>query len=352
MKQIAIDPKLLGAEHWLAPLGNLLPVMGRQTDPSALRDADALVIRSVTRVDAALMEHCPADFVGTTTIGFDHIDQDLMRTRGTRWTNAPGCNALAVADYVESVLGHWAPADVTGLRVAVVGVGGIGRIVAQRLKSMGCQVLLNDPPRFEAGDLPGHLPLDDCLINCDVVTVHVPLIVNGTTPTRDLIGAHELGLLSGDQLLISAGRGGAIDNAALRDRLLAEDAPTAALDVWDGEPHISADLWPLTWMATPHIAGHALEGKLRGTWMVAQALAKHWGVEFAGPSVREVAEQMLAKPAPIPGQTWAQRAHRIYDVRADDQRFRAALDGLDGSELAAAFDQLRDRYPKRREIHD
>ncbi|WP_420550457.1 4-phosphoerythronate dehydrogenase [Litorivicinus lipolyticus] len=355
MKRIAIDPKLLGAQHWLAPLGTLVPVMGRHTDPAALADVDALVIRSVTRVDTELMAHTSADFVGTTTIGFDHIDRDLMAQRGIRWTNAPGCNALAVADYVESVMAHWCADQgraVDSLRVAVIGVGGIGRIVAQRLAAMGCTVMLNDPPRHAAGDLPEHVALADCLAQADVISVHVPLITQGPTPTRDLLGLTELDLLGADQLLISAGRGGAVDNSALRARLQQPNAPRAALDVWHGEPDIMPELWPLAWIATPHIAGHALEGKLRGTWMVAQSLAAHWGVEFSGPSVSEVAAGMLAKPRQARELDWITRAHQIYDVRADDARFRAALDGLTGAALAAAFDQLRDGYPKRREIHD
>ena len=351
--RIAVDPKVLGAQEWLAPLGELMPVMGRATDPSELTSADALVIRSVTRVNEALMHNCPASFVGTTTIGFDHIDRDFLAGRATVWTNAPGCNAPAVADYVESCLAHHCrdidktPAQLTA---GVIGVGGIGRIVAQRLQQLGFQVRLNDPVRHQAGDLDEHCELDSLIDQCDVITVHVPLIREGQYPTLNLLNDQQFQRMGSHQLLISAGRGAALNNPALARRLQQPNPPKVALDVWKDEPNILPELWPLAWMATPHIAGHALEGKLRGTWMIAQHLADHIQRPFSGPTVSQLASQMHPRPD-TQSMDWQTRALAVYDPRQDDIRFRAALAGKTGVDLAQAFDMLRDTYPPRREIY-
>lgn len=354
MTRIAVDPKVLGAQEWLAPLGELVPVVGRYTDPSALRDCDAMVIRSVTPVNGALLDGTPVRFVGTTTIGFDHLDRHYLESSGIEWTNAPGCNAAAVADYVESSLAHWSQTrhkDLRNLTCGVVGVGGIGQVVAQRLSAMHCRVLLNDPPRAQAEKLSDHVDLDELISRCDVICIHVPLVKEGPTPTYHLFNAERLSALRSHQLLISAGRGAAVDNQALSARMDQPDSPDVVMDVWENEPHILPDLWPKTLLATPHIAGHALEGKLRGTRIVARRLAEHLGIPFAGPSVREVAEGLLRKPEIRAHSDWRLRAQQVYDVRADNQRFRSALAGLTGADVAVAFDQLRDQYPRRREIH-
>ena len=354
MTRIAIDPKILGAQEWLAPLGELVPVVGRDTNPRDLADCHAMVIRSVTRVTPALLQDSQVKFIGTTTIGYDHIDRTYLALQQISWTNAPGCNALAVADYVESSLAHWSQHNqrpIEGLTCGVVGVGGIGQIVAQRLSAMHCKVLLNDPPRFADGKLAEHHDLDELLDRCDVISVHVPLITEGDHPTRHLIGEQQLARLHSRQLLISAGRGAAVDNHALSQRLDQPDAPQVVLDVWDNEPNILPELWPKALIATPHIAGHALEGKLRGTQIVARRLAEHLGIPFQGPRVREVAETMLKKTESLSNLDWRLRAQQIYDVRQDDRRFREALQGLRGAALRLAFDGLRDNYPKRREIH-
>ena len=354
MREIAVDPKLLGIEEWLKPLGNIVPVVGRNTDPDAIANADALAIRSVTKVNEALLTSAKPTFVGTTTVGFDHIDTALMDERGIAWTNAPGCNAPAVADYVESVLANHTlthQLDIEDLVCGVIGVGTIGQIVAQRLSQLGARVLLHDPPRQEAGGLEDAVSMRRILADCDVVCVHVPLVTDGPHPTFHLLGEAELAKLTSKQLLISAGRGAAINNQALLERLQQANAPQVALDVWENEPHILADLWPLCDYATPHIAGHALEGKLRGTRMIARSLADHWGIPFRGPSVRAVAQGLLSKVGSLPSQSWQEKALAVYNVKEDDKRFRKALDGTTGADLAAAFDKLRDEYPKRREIH-
>lgn len=354
MTRIAIDPKILGAEEWLAPLGELVPVVGRDTQPRDVADCQAMVIRSVTRVTPELLTDSRIKFVGTTTIGYDHIDRTYLALRQITWTNAPGCNALAVADYVESSLAHWSQQNqrpVEGLTCGVIGVGGIGQIVAQRLAALGGNVLLNDPPRSAAGKLADHCHLDELLQRCDVISVHVPLVTEGEHPTRHLLGASEFARLGAHQLLISAGRGAALDNRALSARLDQPDAPQVVLDVWEDEPNILPDLWPKALLATPHIAGHALEGKLRGTQIVARRLADHLGVPFQGPSVREVAEKLLQKPPQTPDLDWRLQAQQVYDVRQDDRRFREAMQGKTEQALREAFDGLRDHYPKRREIH-
>ncbi len=290
--------------YWIpffGDIGEIRRVNGRTLAPDQVRDADILLVRSVTRVDRQLLEGARVRFVGTATIGTDHIDQAWLQEQGIGFAAAPGCNAVSVAEYVLSVLSLYAEKrggieDWSSLTVGIVGgVGNVGGELARMLERLDFTVKLCDPPRQEAEEERAEefVPLAEAL-ECDVVTLHTPLTRTGAHPTNRMIAGSELAALGQDQLLINAGRGGeVIDGEALLARLQQADAPTVVLDVWEHEPRINPDLLDRVWLATPHIAGYSLEGKMQGTEMIYQALCRYLG----GLPVRKKAGQFLPEPA-------------------------------------------------------
>ena len=278
------------------------------------------------------------------------------RQSGIRFSAAPGCNANSVAEYVLSVLSLHAErrglADWSQLSVGIVGVGNVGGELAHKLERLGFDVRLCDPPRADREeDDQEFVPLEEAM-KCDVVSLHTPLTREGDHPTLHMIGHPELEALGANQLLINAGRGEVIDSSALLARLDQGNAPTVALDVWEQEPRIHPELVDRVWLATPHIAGYSLEGKVQGTEMIYQALS-----QFLGLPVRKKAGQFLPEPAlskiSFTSSADEDDAIRIalracYDPRPDDARLRNAMTGS-VEERGAAFDRLRRDYPVRRE---
>lgn len=354
---IVADENIPLLDAFFGDIGEIRRVTGRTLTRDQVEDADILLVRSVTPVGPGLLEGTRVKFVGTTTIGTDHVDLDWLEQQGIAFAAAPGCNASSVAEYVLSVLSLFAERqgrdDWSSLSVGIVGVGNVGGTLARVLDRLGFEARLCDPPRQDAEPESDEVfvSLAEAL-ECDVVTLHTPLTRTGAHATHHMISSAELAALRPDQLLINSGRGEVIDNQALKHRLEQADAPLAALDVWEGEPRIDPELVALTWLATPHIAGYSLEGKVQGTEMIYQALS-----QFLGLPVRKKAGQFLPEPAmskvSFTSNAAEDAAIRIalracYDPRQDDARLRLAMTGTP-EERGMAFDQLRRDYPVRRE---
>lgn len=354
---IVADENIPLLDAFFGDIGEIRRVAGRTLSREQLEDADILLVRSVTQVNQALLEGTPVKFVGTATIGTDHIDQEWLAAQGIGFAAAPGCNANSVAEYVLSVLSLYAEKqglpDWTSLRVGIVGVGNVGGALARTLERLGFEVRLCDPPRQEAEPelAEAFVTLDEVLA-CDVVTLHTPLTRHKPHATWHMISDKQLAALGEGQLLINAGRGEVIDSSALLQRLNSDDAPTVALDVWEQEPRIDPALVRKVWLATPHIAGYSLEGKLQGTEMIYQALCR-----FLGLPLRKKAGQFMPEPAlskiSFTSSAEEEAAIRIalrscYDPRQDDARLRLAMIGSE-QERGEAFDRLRRDYPVRRE---
>ncbi|MCH8543144.1 MAG: 4-phosphoerythronate dehydrogenase [Alcanivorax sp.] len=337
-----------------APLGEVVPRAGRGLTQADLADADVLLVRSVTRVDAALLADTPVRFVGSATIGTDHVDLPWLAGAGIRFAHAPGCNAMAVAEYVLQVVLDWACEQgraLADLSVGVVGVGNAGGRVQRLLAAAGCRVRCCDPPRAAAGDTiagdtidGGWVSLDEALA-CDVVTLHVPLTGQGRHATRHLLGVAALSQLGQGQLLINSSRGPVIDNTALLARL-ASGGPAVVLDVWEQEPEVPLALFARVRRGSPHIAGYSVEGRTRGSLMVYQALCEHLGVRPAESS--EVVPAVMRWDADIAGaaDVLALLRHR-WDLR-DTHAALAAV--VEGGECEAGFDRLRRTFPRRHEV--
>ena len=359
MVRIVADENIPLVADAFAGLGRVEVRPGRALRPEHLRDVEILLVRSVTRVDRALLDGTPVRFVGTATIGTDHVDTEYLRQQGIAFAAAAGCNADSVAEYVVAALlalrarGRVAsPARPT---VGIIGVGRIGRRVAAKLRALDWPVLLNDPPRQrrEGGDQ--WLSLDELVAASDVLTCHVPLARGGADRTFHLLDSDRLGRLRENVLLINTARGPVIDNAALR--LWLETAPGrgAVLDVWEGEPHIDPALARRAWLATPHIAGYSQDGKLEGTRMMHEAVCQFLGTVSAWvpPVPAGVAAEVVLDPS-LAGRAFEDLARDLicarYPIERDDAALRAALD-LDAGALPGAFDRLRRDYPTRWEWH-
>lgn len=353
---IVADENIPLLDSFFGDVGSIRRVSGRTMAPEDVADADILLVRSVTRVNQALLEGSRVKFVGTATIGTDHVDQDWLASQGIAFCAAPGCNANSVAEYVLSVLSLYAERrgieDWSDLSVGIVGVGNVGRELEEKLDRLGFTVKRCDPPRAQAegGDF---VDLDEALA-CDVVTLHTPLIMGGEHPTHHMMDAERLKRLNSSQLLINSGRGEVVDNAALLARLQEPDAPTVVLDVWEREPDIDRELVKQVWLATPHIAGYSLEGKVQGTEIIYRAVCR-----FLGLPARKQAGQFLPEPA-LSKLSFTSSAEEVgsafmamrccYDPRRDDANLRLSM-GLDTGQRGVAFDRLRKDYPVRREFN-
>lgn len=348
---IVADENIPALRAFFGPLGSIRTLAGRSMTSADLQDADVLLVRSITSVDKTLLDGTRVGFVGTATIGTDHIDLAYLDRRGIPFSSAPGCNADAVVEYVLTVL--YGLAAEQGFRlldkaVGIVGVGNVGSRLAQRLEKLGVRLLLNDPPRAQRGEA-GFVELDALLYQADIICLHTPLVTSGPCPTQHLLGPEQLARLRPNALVVNAGRGAAIDGAALLAVTEQRSDLTLVLDVWEGEPGIDPALVPRVRIATPHIAGYTLDGKIRGTYMLYQALCRHVGLPDAGPL-----QDYLPQP-PVCGLTLGTGAEPLelmrllYDPWRDDRALRATL-CLPDAERRLAFDRLRKEYPVRREF--
>ena len=279
--------------------GELVPFSGRTLTAEQVADADVLLVRSITQVNEQLLHlNDKISFVGSATIGTDHIDLSYLAKRNITFHSAPGCNAISVAEYVLSalvVLAERYLLNLSSLTVGIVGGGNTGTRLSEKLTALGiehkiCDPLLERKQRerkkaekqaqdnsHNSTDNRQYVSLVDILA-CDVISLHVPKVVGGEHPTDKLINAENLAMLREDQILISACRGDVIDNHALLALKVAGHGVKLVLDVWQGEPDVLDALIPFTEIATAHIAGYSLEGKARGSEMLYQALCQQLAI--------------------------------------------------------------------------
>lgn len=348
---IVADENIPLLDELFANLGEIRRYPGRTISAEQVRDAELLLVRSVTRVDQALLAGSRVRFVGTCTIGTDHLDLAYLEAKQIGWASAPGCNAQGVIDYVLGVLlclAERSGQDLSKKCYGIVGAGQVGGRLQALLTALGWPVKVCDPPRAarEGGNF---VLLQEIIEQCDVISLHTPLDAS----TRHLLSAQHLAQLKPGAWLINASRGAVVDNHALKSCLLARPDLQVALDVWEGEPLLDAQLAQLCQLATPHIAGYSLDGKLRGTWQIYQAFctwayfAPSQQLEALLPESWLAELSISAKASP----EWLLKllSRAVYDPRTDDAALRLTLSGTP-EQRRLAFDALRKHYPLRREI--
>ncbi len=347
--KIVCDNKIPFLRGAFEPFAEVVYLPGAQTTPEVVKDADALVTRTRTICNEALLKGSSVKAIATATIGYDHIDTAWCEANGIAWSNAPGCNSWSVKQYISSVLAVLAQRHglrLDALTLGVVGVGNVGSKVADVGRAFGMRVLLNDPPRERAEGPDAFVDLDTVLAESDIVTVHVPLTRAGEDATWHLFDAARLARMRPSQILINSSRGPVVDNAALKNILLKGGLKAAVLDVWEGEPDLDPELVGLLDISTPHIAGYSADGKANGTTMSVRYLATRLGL----PLVDWTASGIPAPPQPLaftidasgktPQEVLSEAILHTYDVRQDSDALRAEL---------GAFERLRGDYMVRRE---
>lgn len=352
---IVADENIPLVDAFFAEFGEIRRLPGRQITRADVHDADVLLVRSVTKVDRDLLEGSAVRFVGTCTIGTDHLALDYFHQEGIQWSSAPGCNARGVVDYVLGsllTLAEIEGADLNQRTYGVVGAGEVGGRLVNVLKGLGFNVLVCDPPRqaAEGGD---YVSLEQIIERCDVISLHTPLDKSSENATWHLLDQQRLNQLKHGTWLINASRGPVIDNNALREVLTRREDLQAVLDVWEAEPQVDVELADLCVLATPHIAGYSLDGKQRGTAQIYQAFCDFLGQEAVIKLANLLPAPWLAKlelsADSDPAWALATVCRGVYDPRRDDADFRRSLVGT-VQEQKLAFDALRKHYPVRREI--
>jgi erythronate-4-phosphate dehydrogenase len=352
---ILADENIPFAEEAFGALGEVRLMPGRAIKAEAAREADVLLVRSVTPVGPALLDDADVQFVGSATAGRDHVDVGFLRERGISFAHAPGSNATSVVEYVLAALLRLAVRrgePLRGKTVGVVGVGAVGGRLARRLPSFGARVLRNDPPRVEREGEEGFASLRAVLHESDVVTLHTPLTVEGAHPTHHLIGPSELNQMKDSAWLVNAARGAVVSGDALRAALRTGKIAAAVVDAWENEPTPDLELLRRVSLATPHVAGYSFDGKVAGTVMLHRALCEHLGAEPSWDHEAVLAPDVPLDLAPsdpaLPeadALNWL--ARQMYDVGADDERLRGLTERPE-SVHGVYFSELRKTYPRRR----
>ncbi len=352
--KIVADENIPLLKRFFGEFGEVVALPGREIAAEHLHDADVLLVRSVTEVNANLLNGSRVRFVGSATIGTDHIDLDYLKQQQIGFANAPGSNANSVVEYVLSALSILTEThglDWDEISVGIVGFGNVGSTLARRLQKLGIEYRAYDP--LIPQDTDPALGSFDAVMKCDVISLHVPLTHEGEYPTHHMFNQSVLERLQPQQILINTSRGAVIDNMALRQMLQRDNSFSAILDVWEQEPNIDVELARRVCMGTPHIAGYSYDGKVAGVEMVYFALC-----QFLGFPARYRAAQFLEEP-PLSKMAFTSSGdvdwcihtaiRACFDVRHDHALLRQTLK-LSEAERMAAFDQLRKDYRCRREF--
>jgi erythronate-4-phosphate dehydrogenase len=346
--KIVADDKIPFLKGVLEPLAEVVYVPGKDINNTIIKDADALLTRTRTKCTESLLKGSSVKFIGTATIGFDHIDTHYCEKNNITWTNAPGCNSSSVHQYIAAALlklSHDRKLSLKGKTIGIIGVGNVGKKVEKLARALGMNVLLNDPPRERKEGKGKFVLLGDILYNSDFVTLHVPLNIVGEDMTYHLFNEKSFKKLRRGTWFINASRGEVTDSKALL-KSLSSGKINAILDVWENEPDIDTDLMSKAFIATPHIAGYSTDGKANGTSMVVNSLCQFFGLPL---------KNWYPVNVPLPGSTDIRidcagkdeyeivrlAVNRTYNIENDDTNLRLS---------PADFEKLRGNYPLRREF--
>jgi erythronate-4-phosphate dehydrogenase len=350
--KLIVDENIAFAKEAFSNFGNLKLIGGRSFTNNEVKDADVLIVRSVTQVDEKLLKNSKVKFIGTATIGTDHIDLNYLKRKNIGFADAKGCNADSVAEYVFTALLKVASEEKLSLRgktIGVVGIGNIGSRIVKLADSLGIKVLKNDPPLERKGIGKNYVSLDE-ILSADIITLHVPFSLEGIDKTYHLFNDDNLKKIKSGATIINTSRGAVIDNNALLKENLKKDF-NLILDVWENEPSINISLLEKTKVGTAHIAGYSFEGKVNGARMIYDSLCQYYKIK---PAWKPEPPKIYRTDLKIPeGKTDEERVYKlfatIYNIQNDNTKLRA-ISKYRSNDQAGYFNMLRKDYPIRREF--
>lgn len=339
-----------GLDETFGHHGQIQRLDGRRIGRIDLTGADVLLVRSVTRVDADLLQGTNVSFVGSATIGFDHLDTAWLEAHNIAWAHAPGCNADAAAQYGLATM--WLACerlerDIRQQTVGIIGRGNVGRRLAQLLTALAIPVMACDPPLQDQGE-PQLVSMGAACAN-SIISLHVPLTQGGKYPTRDLFDQKRLAALAPGTLLVNAARGGVIAGTALLAQLQSGHI-YAALDVWPDEPFIDTEMLDAVTVATPHVAGYSREGKQAGTEMIYQAFCETFALNAASNPLPAIETLTLEFPPATPADEALQQFIQASSQVARDDATLRELTAYKAGDKRVQIDSLRTAYPERYEF--
>lgn len=332
--KVIIEKNIPFIRGYLDDMADVRYLSSDEITSETMKDADALITRTRTKCDSALLNGSGCRFIATATIGVDHIDMDYCKANNITVANAPGCNAPAVAQYVfSSIAALIGGRKAEELTIGIVGVGHVGSIVENWARQLGFAVLLCDPPRREKEGGDSFVDFDTIFEKCDIITFHTPLSRNGKYPTFHMLGRENVHKLLRKPIVINAARGPVTDNGVLLDALEEGLIEAAVIDCWEHEPGISLPLLEKAAIATPHIAGYSREGKIRATRMALDAFTEHFNLKPV-----KLKENVPAGAAE--NVTW-DSIKNSYNPMVDTMALKSDPD---------AFESLRNNYDYRPEV--
>ncbi len=346
------------AAECFSTIGDVEVYDSKEITAKLVCDAEVLLVRSVTQVNSDLLAGSKVRFVGTASIGVDHIDIDYLRGRNIGFASAPGANANSVAEYVVAALLNVAQKlqlELEGKSIGVIGVGSIGGRVVEKCSKLGMQAYLNDPPLQRETRDAKYRPIEE-LYECDFITLHTPLTFEGVDKTYHLAGEQFFKSLKEGCVFINTSRGPVADGRALKDAIEANRLKAVVLDVWEGEPNIDTELLKMVDIGTPHIAGHSFDGKVGGMYMLYKAVCEYFGFEVKvgiGTFLPQPdAVKLKVNPQLVSEQDVLREAvEKVYDIKKDDSALREVMDKAAGGR-GEFFSQLRENYPIHREFQN
>ena len=349
MIKIIADDKIPFLKGALEPFADVVYLPGKEISREVLKGADALLIRTRTKCTESLIKGTTIRFIGTATIGFDHIDTQYCENNNIEWTNAPGCNSSSVQQYIAAALlkiAHESGFKLSDKTIGIIGVGKVGLKVEKLARALGMKVLLNDPPRERVEGEANFHSLATILFQSDIITIHVPLNVVGEDSTYYLMNEKSFKKMNNGVLFINSSRGEVTKTSALKQALVSGKLSRAVIDVWENEPDIDLNLLKKVSIATPHIAGYSTDGKANGTSMVVNSLCKHFNLPLKNwypanippPVAPELTINAIGK---FDEDVIREAVFHSYDVMADDSKFRTS---------PSDFEKQRGDYPLRREF--
>lgn len=356
--KIVADENIPFVKECFSSIGDVVTVSGRAVDVAMVKDADILLVRSITKVNADLLSGSSVKFAATATIGTDHIDENYLNKNNIGFAYAPGSNSNSVAEYVVAALlalGKKHKFQLEGKSIGIIGVGNVGSKVAKKTAALGMKVVLNDPPLERETKDNKYRPLGE-LLGCDFVTVHTPLTHQGTDKTHHLADDKFFDSLTSKPFFINTARGGCCDTGAIKSALDTGKISGAVLDVWENEPLIDNQMILKAELSTPHIAGYSFDGKVNGMVMIYNAACRHFGLtpKFTAKDflpAPDIAEINIDPDSDDQQMIIHDTVQQIYVINRDDFNTREILI-VPEDQRGGWFDDLRKNYPIRREFQN